>query len=73
MTLLIGLALLVALGVWLLLPSRKPPPAPEDDVAGPIDRAELEQAERELREDPGARPLEHGLDDDKDDWGPGAR
>lgn len=73
MTLLIGLAVLAALAIWLLLPSRRPPPEPEDDVGKPIDRAELAEAERELADDPGARPLEQGMDDDKDDWGPGAR
>lgn len=73
MTLLIGLAVLAALGIWLFLPQRRSMPAPEDAVKTPIDQAELEEAERELREDRGARPLDQGLDDDRDDWGPGAR
>jgi len=73
MTLWIGVAVLGALLVWLFLPSRRPLPAPEDDVETSIDQEELAEAERELEDDPGARPLERGLDDDQDDWGPGAR
>jgi hypothetical protein len=56
--------------VWLLRrPGQQAAPAPEDDVATPVDRALLEEAERELRGDPAAREL--GPDDDRD-WGPGA-
>jgi hypothetical protein len=69
----IGVAVLGALLVWLFLPRRRSMPAPEDDVKTPIDQAELEEAERELGDDPGARPLDRGVDDDQDDWGPGAR
>jgi hypothetical protein len=47
-------------------------PAPEDDVKTPIDHAALEEAERELN-DPRARPLCDGIDEDDDDWGPGTR
>lgn len=73
MTLFIGLAVLAALGIWLFLPQRRSMPAPEDDGKTPIDQEELAEAERQLEDDPGARPLEHGLDDDRDDWGPGTR
>jgi hypothetical protein len=69
----IGVAVLGALLVWLFIPRRRGMPAPEDDVRTPIDQEELDEAERELRGDPGARPLDRGMDDDQDDWGPGAR
>ena len=68
----IGVGLFVLLVAWLMLPRRRAAPAPEDDVSTPIDRQELEEAERELEQDPRPRRLEHGLDDDEDDWGPGA-
>lgn len=69
---LIGLVALVAVLVWLLGPARRRrTPAPEDDVASPVDQAELEEAEAGLRDDPRARPVEDGFDDDEDDWGPG--
>ncbi len=44
-------------------------PNPEDDVTTPIDRAALAEAERELLEDGGARPIGDELEDE--DWGPG--
>ena len=69
----IGLALLAAALGWLLFPRRRATQAPEDDVTTPIDRAELEQAEQELKQEPGARSLDEGIDDDADDWGPGTR
>ena len=67
----IGFVALIAILVWFLAPARrKPQPAPEDDIATPIDRAELEDAERELAEDPG--PRQFGEPEEDDDWGPGA-
>lgn len=66
-------AVLLALGAWLLLPSRRAPPAPEDDIVSPIDKDELAEAERELREDSRARPLDQASDEVEDDWGPGTR
>mgnify|MGYP001366560964 CR=1 FL=1 len=60
---------LVGLMVWVAA-GRRPPavPAPEDDVTTPIDRAELEAAERELLEDSDPGSFEDEADDD---WGPG--
>jgi hypothetical protein len=68
----LGVAVLAALLMWLLGAGRSPVPvAPEDDVETPLDAAELAEAERELREDPEARPIHDAFDDDDDDWGPG--
>ena len=70
----IGVALLGALLFWLFRRPRfrlRSMPSPEDDPKIPIDHAELEAAERELQQDPRPRALEHGVDDDEDDWGPG--
>jgi hypothetical protein len=66
-----ALVLLAALIAWLLLPKR--PVArehwePEDRVE-PIDRAELEAAEREVRE----RESEADGEESGDDWGPGSK
>jgi hypothetical protein len=78
MTGLLGFAALIAVVVWLIGIGRRPRaglrsmPAPEDDVKTPIDHAALEEAERELN-DPRARPLYEGIDEDDDDWGPGTR
>ena len=71
----IGVAALAAILWWLFAPRRqRATPAPEDDVTTPIDREELEEAERELRQDPRPRSLDQGIDDDdEDDWGPGTR
>jgi hypothetical protein len=67
-TLLVGLAALIALVLWLRRDRSYPGPRLIDDDG--IDRAELEAAEREVRDlDPGARP-EEGFPGD--DWGPGA-
>lgn len=55
---LIALAALAALFLWLFTPHRRRrKPTPEDDVTTPVDQGELSAAERELEEDPGARPL----------------
>jgi len=63
---------LVALLIWLLRGKRpRAAPEPEDDVETPVDRSELAEAESELAEDEGARPLHDGIDDEDDDWGPG--
>jgi len=72
---LIGLAALAAVVFWLFGRShRRARPAPEDDVATPVDEALLAEAERELEEDPEAGPLQDGLEDEAaDDWGPGTR
>jgi hypothetical protein len=60
----------VALLVWLFGGAgRRPTPAPEDDVTTPIDREALAEAERELHEDGGARPIGDAIEED--DWGPG--
>ena len=67
-TLLVALAAIVALIIWLRRDRRYPGPRLHADDG--IDREELEQAEREVR-DLGAqqRPDEGFLGDD---WGPGA-
>ena len=67
----IGVAVLLALLYWLFKPRLRSMPSPEYEDKIPIDRAELERAERELRQDPRPRALEHGVDDGEDDWGPG--
>jgi hypothetical protein len=70
---LIGAVVIVALAVWLLAGGRsRPAPAPEDDIDAAIDEDLLAEAELGLADDPGARPLTDGFDDDEDDWGPGA-
>lgn len=71
----IAIAVMGILAGWLFLPRRRAVPEPEDDVTTPIDREELEAAERELKEDRGAGSLGDRADpdDDYDDWGPGAR
>jgi hypothetical protein len=69
---LIGIAALGALLLWILgIGKGKPEPAPEDDVFTIVDQDELADAEAELAEDPGARPIHEALEDDDDDWGPG--
>jgi hypothetical protein len=68
----IGVAVLAILLGWLFVPRRRPAPEPEDDVTTPIDRAELEQAEREVKRDGSARALDERVEDE-DDWGPGTR
>jgi len=65
---LVALAAVIALVLWLRRDRSYPGPRLIDDDG--IDRAELEAAEREVRDlDPGARPEEGFLGDD---WGPGA-
>lgn len=76
MSLYIGLAALAALLVWLLGFGQRPRDIPpEDDVVTPIDTDELAAAERELRDDPSARPIHDAIEsdpNDPDDWGPGS-
>lgn len=75
---LIGLAALAALFAWLLgIGTRRPIPAPEDDVESPIERDELAEAEAELREDRSARSIGEALaaepgEEEEEDWGPGS-
>lgn len=66
----IGVAVFVALLVWLLFPKQRTVPAPEDDVTTPIDHAELEEAERGLKQDKQARSVDEA--DEEEYWGPGA-
>lgn len=70
MTGLFGALAAVALLMWLFGGRRDRRPAPEDDVMTDLDRAELEAAERELREDQDPRSFDQP--DERDDWGPGA-
>jgi hypothetical protein len=72
---LIGAAALIAVVLWLFARRRpRAAPAPEDDIETPVDEALLAEAERELEEDPEARPLHDGFEkEDADDWGPGTR
>ena len=71
---LIGAAAVLAVLLWLFAPRKaRQATAPEDDVTTPVDRSALEEAERELAEDPGAGPLgEDPESEEEDDWGPGA-
>lgn len=70
MGMLLMAAVVLAALAWLFGFGRETPgPAPEDDVTTPIDRAALEEAERELLADGGARPIGDAIDDE--DWGPG--
>jgi hypothetical protein len=69
----VGIAAIAALLVWLLgVGKRQDARAAEDDVETPIDHAELDAAEREIRNDPDAKPAADAVDDDDDDWGPGS-
>jgi hypothetical protein len=65
--LLVAGALLVGLAVWLLRDRRYPGPRLHGDDG--IDRDELEEAEREVRDLEAPPPDEDRLGDD---WGPGA-
>jgi hypothetical protein len=67
-TLLVALAAIIALIIWLRRDRRYPGPRLHGEEG--IDREELEEAEREVRElDARHRPDEGFLGDD---WGPGA-
>ena len=69
MGMLLGAVAVLALLAWVMKSGDQPGPAPEDDVTTPIDRAALEEAERELLADDGARPIGDAIDEE--DWGPG--
>ncbi len=70
MGMLLGAVAVLALLLWVMKGGTdRPGPQPEDDVTTPIDRAALEEAERELLADGGARPIGDAIDDE--DWGPG--
>lgn len=70
----LGIAAMAALLVWLLGIGKRQDnrASPEDDVDTPIDKDELEAAEREIRDDPDARAAADAVDNDDDDWGPGS-
>lgn len=69
----IGIIAIAALLFWLLGIGKRQDrrPAPEDDVDTPIDQAELDAAEREVRNDPDAKAAADAVDNDDEDWGPG--
>ncbi len=70
MVMVFGAVVVLALLAWVMgFGSPRPAPAPEDDVTTPIDREALAEAERELHEDGGARPIGDAIEED--DWGPG--
>jgi hypothetical protein len=68
-TLLVALAALIALVLWLRRDRSYPGPRLDAEDNG-IDREELEQAEREVRDLDSAQRPEDGFPGD--DWGPGA-
>ena len=69
-SLLVAVAVIVALVIWLRRDRRYPGPRLHGAEQHGIDREELEEAEREVRDlDPRQRPDEGFLGDD---WGPGA-
>ena len=67
-TLLVAVAVVAAVGVWLVRRPRHP--GPRLVGSDGIDRHELEAAEREVRELESGRQPEDGFEGD--DWGPGA-
>jgi hypothetical protein len=67
-TLLVAFVAIVALIIWLRRDRSYPGPRLHDDPG--IDREELEQAEREVRELDAGHRAEDGFIGD--DWGPGA-
>jgi hypothetical protein len=67
-TLLIALAAIIALIIWLRRDRSYPGPRLHGEEG--IDREELEEAEREVRELDARHPPEQGFLGD--DWGPGA-
>jgi hypothetical protein len=71
----VGIAAMAALLYWLLGIGKRQDAhrqEPEDDVETPIDHAELDAAEREIRDDPDAKAAADAVDDNDDDWGPGS-
>jgi hypothetical protein len=69
MGMLIGILAVAGLIAWFMSRGGQDAPNPEDDVTTPIDRAALEEAERELLADGGARPIGDAIEEE--DWGPG--
>jgi hypothetical protein len=68
MSTLLTVCLLIGIAVWLFNPKTKPAPEPGEERE-PVDRDELEAAEREVRDlDLHQRP-DDGFQGD--DWGPG--
>jgi hypothetical protein len=68
----VGIAAMAALLFWLMgIGKRQDARAPEDDVETPIDHAALDEAERDVRDDPDAKAAGDAMIDDDDDWGPG--
>jgi hypothetical protein len=67
-TLLVALAAVIALVIWLRRDRRYPGPRLHGEEG--IDREELEEAEREVRELDARHRPEDGFR--RDDWGPGA-
>jgi hypothetical protein len=69
----VAIAFIAAFLAWLLGAGRHSrPAAPEDDLETPIDQAELDEAERAVRNDPDAKAAADAVDSDDDDWGPGS-
>jgi hypothetical protein len=67
----IGIVVIGLFLVWLLGLGKRRPIAPEDDVETLVDQDELADAEREIKDDPTAKPAADAVADDDDDWGPG--
>ncbi len=69
----IGVAVVAFALVWFLgIGRRKPIVAPEDDLDTPVDRDELAEAERAVKDDPDAKAAADAVIDDDEDWGPGS-
>jgi hypothetical protein len=67
-TLLVAVAIVVALALWLFRKRRYPGPRLHGEDDG-IDREELEEAEREVRDLETSQRPDDGFEGD--DWGPG--
>lgn len=65
---LVAVVLLLAVGLWLLKPKTLPAPEPGEERE-PVDLAELEAAEREVRDLGVDQRPDEGFEGD--DWGPG--
>lgn len=68
----IGVVVIGAFLVWLLGLGKRKPIAPEDDIGAAVNHDELAAAEREIKDDPTAKPAADAVDDEDDDWGPGS-
>lgn len=75
LSLLLAAIALIVLIAWKVQPRREYTPDPDDPLddgsTAPIDREELERAEREVRGWSATATPEH--EDPKDDWGPGTK